>query len=223
MISSSWALARAGSAGSGSSASKMSGLAVVEGVAGRVEATAITAGQYLLGLCAAYRNQRADAVGLLAALLGEPALRRAVVDVEISRIARIPGDIAWRISTTCPPSRNSAQPASVAAAGVSNITARHMRTETQHRPSLATGHIGMRKPQRKQAGAGMAWRLSQMPASDVGVREVASGPGGIAIADAARIEGESDSSLTISRASWAGPYLLRVAPQAERRLPSSPL
>ena len=40
----------------------------------------------------------------------------------------VPGDIAWRISTTCPPSRNSAQPASVAAAGVSNITARHMRT-----------------------------------------------------------------------------------------------
>ena len=112
-----------------------------------------------------------------------------------------PGDIAWRISTTCPPSRNK-RPAGLG--GGCRREQHHRQThenETQHRPSLATGHIGMRKPQRKQAGRGWHGVLAKGhgAASDVGVLdeafEVASEPGGIAVADAARIEAEVGQQL----------------------------
>ena len=162
MIASSCVFASAGSAGSGSSASKISGFKVVEGISGGVEAAAVAARQQLF---------RAGARTEISVPIRSACCRpcserpRCVEQSSTSKLpgSPVPGDMAWRISTTCPPSRNSAQPASVAAAGVSSIAARTMRTRRSIRPSLLIRpHIGMRKLGRKQDGregvAASAWR-----------------------------------------------------------------
>ena len=103
-------------------------LGVAEGEARGFARDAVAAGQHALDGRRPRREQGADLARLLLAAIGQVALRGAFLDVEIAGLADAAGAMALRISTTWPPSRSSAQPASVACAWP--IRASRKTTET---------------------------------------------------------------------------------------------